>query len=296
MVTQAQARSWTTPGAQGSAQNTYTAVKAALSRWAPLRYYTYETFLQGSYANHTNTSGDSDVDVVVMLTSTFEPDVTRLNPLEVLAFHRAYPKHSSTTIADFRREVTAALVDYFGASRVKPRNKCIRVDKATGYVDADVVPAYQYLRYLSFPTGKAPAVTEGIAIHPQSGGRVINYPKEHIRNGSAKNTFCHENYKPAVRQVKRLRRTAVDADLLGPKDAPGYLLECMTWNVPRELFVTDDLRRLHEVVTWLSRFSPFELHRQFMSCDNIHHLFRDDPGGHDAQRAHRVVQVLRSLL
>lgn len=296
MVTQVQARSWTTPGAQGSAQDTYAAVRAALSRWPPLRRYTYETFLQGSYANHTNTRGDSDVDVVVMLTSVFEYDSSRLNPFELLTFEQTFPGRAEAAITGFHREVTAALLDYFGPSRVSPRNKCIRVDKTTGYVDADVVPAYQYRNYLSFPTGTAPTVVEGIAIHPQSGGQVINYPKEHIKNGAAKNAQCQENYKPTVRQVKRLRRTAVDANLLGPKDAPGYLLECMTWNAPRELFVTDHLQRLHGVVTWLSRFSPHDLNRQIKSCDNIHHLFIDDPGGHDAWRAYHVAQVLQSLL
>lgn len=75
-------RNWTQQGSQGAAKLTYDAVKLALLLCDDLDKYQYEVFLQGSYANSTNTCGDSDVDVVVMLTSTFTSDTSRLSVAE----------------------------------------------------------------------------------------------------------------------------------------------------------------------------------------------------------------------
>ena len=72
-VSSTQPRSWTTPGARGVAACTHASVQAALHGSRHLAGLDYEVFLQGSHANDTNIRGDSDVDIVVMLKTTFMP-------------------------------------------------------------------------------------------------------------------------------------------------------------------------------------------------------------------------------
>jgi hypothetical protein len=295
VTTVAERSSWTAQGSADASKRTYDSVKAALSRSFELQGVEYEVFLQGSYANSTNTRGDSDVDVVVMLTSTFMPDTARLSPMEK-QYHQIHRVPGTTTASEFRGKIERALRGYYGNARVSPKNKCIRVAKADGYVDADVVPAQQHRLYTSYSASGRSEWTEGISIQPLQGGRIVNYPKEHIRNGQAKNGAANGYYKPTVRQVKRLRRRAVDLGLLGPKDAPGYLLECLVSNVPTEYFVSDPSDRLVKIIAYLSVYNAKTLLSHMWSGDRIHKLFDDDPGEHNQYTAKRVIDVLWELL
>ncbi len=294
-TTSAERRQWTQQGAQDAAKRTYDAVKRAIDAAADLRG-TVDVFLQGSYANHTNTRGDSDVDVVVMSTSTYFPVTTQLSAAEA-AREELYGSPSSEGPYDFRKRVEHALIASFGSSRVHPKNKCLRVDKRDGYVDADVVPCNQVRRYTSFPAYGSGSYIEGISIQPLKGGRIVNYPKEHLQNGQAKNQnyVVGERYKPTVRQIKRLRRKAVDLGLVAKGAAPGYLLECMTYNVPNSLFLPDDEDRLIRVLSWLHQQTAADL-LMFKSCDEVHQLFVDDPGNHDRLNAVQVIDRLWDLL
>jgi hypothetical protein len=170
------------------------------------------------------------------------------------------------------------------------------VDKRDGYVDADVVPALLYKKFLSYPEYGDPRFIEGIAITPLQGGRIINYPKRHRDNGQAKNTMCGDKYKPTVRQVKRLRRRAVDLGLVDRRAAPGYLLECLVYNVPNHFFVADDSLRLSKAMTWLAQHRAAELAAQCVSCDEVHRLFGNDPGQHNEYTTERVLKTLWELL
>lgn len=294
-ITSTELRSFTAQGAQTAMQATYASVKAALAGAPSLAGLEYDVFLQGSYANDTNTRGDSDVDIVLMLTTSYIPDTARLSSEERSAYE-ASRIPATVTAQSFRDRVEQALVAYYGRGRVQPKNKCLRIPKNPGYVDADVVPALQHRLYTSYPAYSDPKFIEGIAITPLSGSRIVNYPKEHIANGQTKNGVCSQNYKPTVRQVKRLRRKAVDQRLLSPSAAPGYLLECMVSNVPTATFTSDEVDRVISVVAWLNAHSAANLAEGIWSGDRIHRLFVDDPGHHDPHNAKHVLETLWSIL
>jgi predicted nucleotidyltransferase len=276
-------KSWTTAGSDTAAQNTYASIRKALADIEQRRGV--EIFLQGSYANSTNIRADSDVDIVVMTRLAFQGARERLGRAAQARYDALPP--ASFTGTDLRQEVTNALASYYGGSRVHPRNKCIRVDRTPGYVDADVVPCVEYHWYRGADSNLSDYV-EGIAIRPVAGGTIINFPKEHISNGQTKNTLCSGRYKETVRQVKRLRNRAVDEGRLQDGVAPGYLLECMVYNVLTDKFVADDSTRLSNVVLWLK----FASKTDFRSCDGIHFLFRTDPGGFDTGTAQTIIDAL----
>ncbi|GIG03024.1 nucleotidyltransferase domain-containing protein [Catellatospora citrea] len=287
-------RAWTNQGAQDAMQKTYASVQAALDRSDALQNLGVEVFLQGSYANATNTRGDSDVDIVVMTNMIFQPDITRLSEADKTRYNRNRSA-AGTTFQQFRSLVERALLDYYGSARVHPKTKCIRVDKQAGYVDADVVPAFEHRLYTSYPENGSPVYIEGISIRPTIGGSITNYPKVHKKNGRLKNGRCLDLYKPTVRQVKRLRRRAVEQGLMTKDVAPGYLLECMVYNAPNTLFESSDSARLRSVVAWLAKHDAQAL-REFNSCDEVHKLFVDDPGRHKPEVAARVIDILRGMI
>lgn len=294
-VTSTELRSWTAPGAQDAAQRTYASVRAALNGSPWLDGLDYEVFLQGSYANHTNTRGDSDVDIVVMLKTTFMPE-TRLLPAADLVRYQASRMPGTVHADEFRTRVHRALVAHYGATAVESKNKCLKIAKHGNFVDADVVPCLQHRRYTSYPAYGYPSFVEGISIQPLSGGRIVNYPKEHISNGEAKNKDTAQAYKPTVRQIKRLRRSGVDKGLITPDQAPGYLLECMTFNAPTSAFAGEEAARVGAVLRWLDQHTAEELAARIWSCDKIHHLFMDDPGGHNQYTAKRTLATLLGML
>lgn len=286
---------WVAQGSVDASSRTYASVKTAIDRSTELQKINYEVFLQGSYANSTNTRGDSDVDVVVMLTSTFMPEISRLSSAEQQRYESARIPGTTSSL-DFRAMVERALRNYYDEGLIDPKNKCIKVKKRAGYVDADVVPAMQQRLLTSYPSTHDATFIEGIAITPLQGSRIVNYPKEHRENGRLKNRAAGENYKATVRQVKKLRRKAVSLGLLGPDVAPGYLLECLVSNVPNEYFVNDPSDRLIRVMAHLQNLSADGLHRSMWSGDRIHKLFATDPGDHNQYTAERILRVLWDLL
>jgi hypothetical protein len=189
---------------------------------------------------------------------------------------------------DLRQEIHAALIAYYGVSLVHARNKCIQVDRRPGYVDADVVPCLEYHWYRSPGASLNSDYVEGIKIFPSQGGTIVNFPKEHINNGQTKNGQCLDRYKKTVRQMKRLRNRAISEGRLTDGVAPGYLLECMTYNVPPDQFVTNDSERLNNVVLWLK----FASKQSFRACDGIHYLFVDDPGVFSVGAAQKIIDGL----
>lgn len=286
---------WIAPGSNATATKTYDSVKYALGKSVELGYLDIEIFLQGSYANSTNTRGDSDVDVVVMLKSSFYPDVQKLTTIEKSNYQSKY-SDSSETVETFRVKVERALVAHYGYSRVRSKDKCLYIPKEDGYVDADVIPALQVRKFTSFPAVGDPSFIEGIRINPLSGGKIVNYPKEHKQNGYSKNKRTNDLYKPTVRQVKRLRRFAVDQGRVSEDATSSYVLECLVYNVPEEFFVSDDGIRVQRVMKWLCSHTAEELHSAFVSCDEIHTLFETDPGEHNQYTAARALNSMFGML
>ncbi|HVX58444.1 MAG TPA: nucleotidyltransferase [Candidatus Saccharimonadales bacterium] len=280
-------QNWIATGAQDAMARTYAAVKAAIEQSQALKARNIEVFLQGSYANNTNIRGDSDVDIVIMLRSSWNADTSRLSRVEKVAYDSDHSP-AAYTAEHLRQDVIKALQDYFGANRVKPGNKAIRVNKSDSYVDADVVPAIQHRAYVAYDSVTKGRFVEGTRLYPQKGASIVNFPKVHKRNGSEKNSATKENFKPAVRQVKQLKRRAAASGRVDPDKAPGYLIECMVFNAPDNVFVDEHHGRLFNVLKWLLTADL----SSFTAVDTIHELFRTDPGNFSETDAKQVINGL----
>ncbi len=105
---------------------------------------------------------------------------------------------------------------------------------------ADVVPCWWYRRY----DGPG-AVHDGTVIAPRAGGRVHNYPQQHLDEGTAKNNRTARRYKRMVRVLKRLQARMIDESAFA-RPLPSYLVECAIYNVGDAAFgrpsYRDDVR------------------------------------------------------
>jgi hypothetical protein len=115
---------WSERGDPVQAWYSYEMVKESFTP-ARLNGMTCAIYPQGSYANKTNIVSDSDVDMVIALTSAFYPEKTKLIPPELLEYRKHY-EQADLTWHDFREVVVKALQpDFFiqeGSKAVKVRS------------------------------------------------------------------------------------------------------------------------------------------------------------------------------
>jgi len=177
---------WTKQGAVTNSKKTYRTIewtmeseRSALSQ----HDHNWEIYLQGSYANHTNIYGDSDVDIVVRLRSTWRSDLSELSPEEKRAYNEAYVD-ADYTGRDFYEDVRTSLYRRFERENVHSGTKAIKVDSDSAAipVDADIVPCVIHRNYNYF-RGKADDeqdYDEGMNFQTRDGGRkIINYSQLH---------------------------------------------------------------------------------------------------------------------
>jgi len=260
VIPRAQLETWAHQGATTTAVATHESIRYALetANTSGVKGRNFEIFLQGSYRNATNIYADSDVDVVVLSHEAFSRDPSRLTGVQRAMEDRdwALLPMATYTWSDFRRDVLASLRAHYGAAGVHEGNKAIKVDGGNGRLTADVVPSIDHRLYTSY--GLTLAVprnhVDGITFWDRAGNQVVNFPKQHIDNGQAKNDLrrTNGNYKPTVRMFKNARRYLVERGNLGQGVAPSYFVECLLYNVPDALFVADQQVAMRGILQWLN--------------------------------------------
>ncbi|MFH0871922.1 MAG: nucleotidyltransferase [bacterium] len=232
--------SWAQPPGkteQDKCDNAERAIRKAADSWADLASRSRVVFPQGSYRNRTNVRADSDVDVCIMCTESFFyhiPDGTTPADFD-------FTTPASYPYADFKGDVQAALVSYFGAGSVRRGKKAFDIHHNTYRVDADVLPAFEYRYYRKYGS-----YLKGAAFLPDGGSLTVNWPEQNYANGVQKNDATGRRFKAIVRILKRLGNKMADEGYASAGEAPSFLIECLLWNVPNEGFghstYTSDVR------------------------------------------------------
>jgi Nucleotidyltransferase domain len=230
--------SWSHQGGTAISSAAYNSIQHALTKFSsPLNGRGVEIFLQGSYANATNTYGDSDIDVVVLYKDTFYKDMSSLTPAEQQAHELAFAT-ATYHWSDLRKDVFSALMSHFGMAAVTLGNKALKVKTGSGRMTADVVAVVQFRRYATFIDAHNLSAHWGVHFFDAQGTAITNYPKYHIERGQDKNRNERTRglYKPTIRVFKNLRSYMVDNGILPAGIAPSYFVECVLHNVPDNLF------------------------------------------------------------
>jgi len=227
---------WANQGATVTAKATADSVRHAIDQFAGwTETPSYEIYLQGSYKNDTNIYGDSDVDVVVHLNSSYQWRGSNLPAADEARLRALTP--STITWQKFRGDVLACLRAYYGAADVEEGPKCLKLKPKAGRIAADVVVCQLFRLYRSFLSNTSFTFDEGMTLWvPPEKQWIVNFPNQHYANGVDKNTKTSGRYKPFVRVVKNLRVHLEDHGLLADGVAASYFVECLTYNAPNDVF------------------------------------------------------------
>lgn len=281
-IPESQLETWSHQGAAIGSRDTYASVKGALEA-ADAKYAqkSFDVFLQGSYGNDTNIWAESDVDVVIRLDSIFYYDTSALTAVELADFNTGLVA-GTYPYSEYKGHVIAALEKKFGRD-VKPGNRAIKIKANGARRSADVVVAAEFRRYYSklsplmqlsgftsVPAG--PLLFErGICFFNSDGQRIVNYPKQHSANCTAKHQATTLWFKPMVRILKNMRSNLVASGAIQPGSAPSYFIEGLLFNVPVEKFGKTYSDTFIAAINWI-----FQTDRTLFKCANKEHdLVRD---------------------
>jgi len=250
-ISEDQLATWSKQGPTGQFTSTYETLRLVLNDTSsPYYWKDFAIFLQGSYKNETNVYGDSDVDVVIRLDSTYYTDLYFLNE-EEKARYNANRSAADYSLSDFKASVQEWLVKKFG-SDVEPGTKAIYIKGNDSRRDADVLVCAKLRRYYSYPATGTPSYVEGICFWPTNGGdRIENYPEIHSTNCTKKHQDTKTWFKHTARIFKNLRNTMITKGQIKDGLAPSYFIEGMLYNVPNVQFGGSEQLNFKDVLNWL---------------------------------------------
>ena len=212
-------------------KNAVGAIRNAIAKSPKLSGKNLKVFVQGSYRNRVNVRQDSDVDVGVLCSDSF---FTEYREGATASFFRNTA--ATYTYSEFKNDLGEALVAYFGHQGVHRGNKAFDLGGNTYRVEADVAPFFEHRHYR-----RDTFYAAGVALVPDHGGLIVNYPEKlldywpdltlHYENGVLKNTATSRRFKGVVRILKKVRNEMASAGILYATPIPGFLIECLIWNV-----------------------------------------------------------------
>jgi len=266
-----QFREWAKPPGkteQERCDNAVSAIRNAIRANNNLSARNISIFTQGSYRNNTNVRKDSDVDIGILCTDTFFyaplPDGWTPEKLGISIATYHYEQ--------YKNEVEEALVNYFGRSAVKRGNKAFDIHETSYHVEADVAAFFEHRRYQT--DGRYLSGVELLTDKEKQ--RIINWPEQHYENGVNKNTQTGTRFKSIVRICKALSVEMTEAQI-SRGDIPGFLIECLVWNVPNDRF--QHSRYISDVEAALlflyENTKTADLCQEWGEVSELKYLFRD---------------------
>ncbi len=206
-------------------------VREAISADPILNKMTISVFGQGSYANDTNVKQESDIDINVSYEDAFYYDLPPNRDKSEFGLTGDHPYE----YPEFKNAVEQALVKHFGRTNVLRRDKCITIKENNSRVEADVVPTFKYRRY-----AEKNNFVQGVKFKSDNNIWIKNFPLQHIENGKTKNSQTQRRFKRLTRLYRRLRYRMIDDGVPVNSNITSFLLECLVWNVPNDIFNNND--------------------------------------------------------
>jgi len=293
-------KSWAAPPGTSEEQRSENAIKAikdAIRKSPKLNNRSICVFVQGSYRNRVNVRQNSDVDVGVMMHDSFLTHYPNGMTREDFGNIKA-----DYTYSHFKQDLEDALVAHFGRNSVHRGNKAFDIKENTYRVEADVVPLFEYRHYWEDKTFRC-----GVGLIPDRGGLIKNYPEriletwprinQHYENGVQKNSDTSRRYKSIVRILKKLRYEMIDYGDKNAENVPGFLIECMVWNVPNNRFQGTDWEGIAKsVVSYLwSGTKDKESCKEWTEVNNFKYLFHPSQSW-TREAAHQFIDCLWSYI
>ena len=283
-----QLKIWAQSGTVKGAKNTHTAIRNALARHQWPDDVRYRTYLQGSYRNNTHLRRQSDVDVVVELTSLPIRDGSLLPDSQKRLLKRTFPEPYSGS-RGFRRDVLRAITAGFGESRVREGRKTLKLVMESPEIPVDVVVAVRYLTYTEYSGQRSYKHAEGMGLYlPAESRWTVSYPHIHRRNGVEKEKATDWWFRRCIRMFKNARARLVEEGRLAPATARSYQIECLLYNVPDGLLKSSHQSAYSSALYWLHRNDP----SRFSCQSKMVPLFDSGPDSWNERDARTLIDAL----
>lgn len=212
----------------------------------------YRYFLQGSYKNATTIRASSDIDFVVMLTSTWYRDISQLSDVEKECFLNYFPPSNYNWDA-FRYDVNEAMRNYYENDIVSLGDKTIKIKGVSNRLDSDIVVCAEHRIYHGFSLKTMSNYTAGIILKNCATNEwIINYPEQHFKYGAKKHQKTKQSYKKAIRVFKNAYKYMCERDMISSDLASSYFIECLLYNVPNEVFESPLAPSVSGCLQWLA--------------------------------------------
>ena len=266
-----QLQTWAHQGSVAQSKATHESIRAVLNDdRSPYYSKEFDDFLQGSYANDTNIYADSDVDIVIRLTSTYYYDASELTPDARANFDRDRVP-ATYELWEFKRDVAAWLTRHYGQG-VRIGTKAIFIPGNGNRRDADILVAAEHRDYQSYGGFMGPQLHDGVVFETNTGRRIVNYPRQHRENLTAKNLETNSWLKRTVRVFKNMRNEMIDEGYLDQGIAPSYFIEGLLYNVPTNQFGYSHLMSVTNCLDFIQRTASNDL----LCANERHWLVRDN--------------------
>ena len=118
--------------------------------------------------------------------------------------------------------------------------KTIKLAKGELHADADLVVTLSYQSGIGFYL-------------PDERRWVVSYPQQHYNRRSKKEKATGGRFKRTIRMFKAARNQVTEKGLLTKDDAPSYLIECLLYNVPYQLFEPKLAATYTGILNWLEK-------------------------------------------
>ena len=257
-IPEAQLATWSHQGSIQQSAATYGVIRSALSDpRAPFANRSFDIFLQGSYSNDTNIFADSDVDIVICLTTTYYFGLENLGEAEKARFTSELVP-GTYSLAEFKAEVVAWLTTKFGNS-VQAGNKAVIVHAGPNRREVDVLVCAEYRRYTCYAQAADSRYYQGVTFWTGDNTQLINFPSQHSANCTSKHQATSNRFKPTVRVFKNIRNYMLNSRTIRQGLAPSYFLEGMLYNVPTHRFNSSNQFCVTEAVNWLRQCDSAQL-------------------------------------
>lgn len=193
-----------------------------------------EIYMHGSYANKTNISFPSNLEICVELTKTATYDPKE--PQRYTIHHNYFIEHPTDfSPRDFRQLLYAELSKVV-EGKIGQNDKCIVLPPfAKIRRNVEITPCFTF-NYIEGETNETlSAVFKGVLLFDKKvGEHIVTFPRIHQKNGETKDIVTGGNFKKTVRTFKTLN--AIYSRENEVESSRGYFIECMLYNVPDQMF------------------------------------------------------------
>jgi hypothetical protein len=263
-ISESQLISWSHQGSITLSSSTYNSISYALESNKDQIHASFEVYLQGSYRNSTNIFGNSDVDVVVEMTSTFYSNLTEEES------HSLNLESASIGWTEFRESVLSILLSYYGAGNIDTSgSNSIKIKKASNRLNADVVVSSNYKYYEDLRVH-----ANGITFYSLPNyDQIINYPKLHYENGISKNSSTRNLYKPIIRIFKNIKERIITDNSQYQEKFPSFFIENLLYNVPNNKYSGNFQSTTYNILDWLENNLSVDNSGNFICQSGMFYLF-----------------------